>query len=139
MQKKKEKNETKRKQRSPKEVFVIFFVNKSVCHPSGATLSYGTFVVSQSFPRRKESTAIVAEEFTNLPVFRHLMSQTIVLARKSFRTTFRAGERYLRFGSVSLHVDFQSILTREPTRATGHLAWKSSFLVILLTSTAVTC
>jgi len=141
--KKKERNKKKTKNESNVHqhivVFVIFSLIKgSVCHPSGSTLRHGTLVVSQSFPRRKESTAIVAKEFTNLPVLGHLVSQTIVLSRKSFGTTLRAGEGHLRFGSVSLHVDFQSVLTREPTNAAGHLAWKSSLLVILLTTTTNT-
>jgi len=52
-------------------------------YPPSTTLCDRTSMVAQGFTGGKESTAIIAEEFTDFSVFCNLMAEAIVLSRES--------------------------------------------------------
>lgn len=92
-----------------------------IVDPTCSTLRHWTLMVAQCFAGREESSAIVAKELADFPMFRHLVPETIVLPGKSFRTSERTRKRNTGLRFVGFHMHLQCVLARETSRASRNL------------------
>lgn len=103
----------------------------TLLYPASLPASRWAFVIPQGLLRREEPTTILANEFADLPMLRHLVSQTIMPSRETLRAAESARKMYPRLSFMCVHVNFKGILTGEATIAFGLQTAETTALVVI--------
>lgn len=76
-------------------------------------------MVPKCFPTREKSSTIVTYELAHFPMLTDFVSKPVMSSAESLGAAQRARKWYAGFGTVRVHVDFESILGSEATCALG--------------------